>query len=164
MNRREHLDEQLLTLMLPDEAATMAFGARLLWACLGYGLMTLSGPLGAGKTTLVRGLLRETGYQGPVKSPTFTLVESYESPERSIYHFDLYRLADPEELEWMGFRDYLRPEALCLIEWPQKGEGFLPSPDLEITLTPCPEGRRLQLSASTLNGDKMLERLRGVGP
>ena len=141
MKPLKHRDEKSLTWMLLDEAATMAFGAHLLRSALDHGLVTLSGPLGAGKT---------------VKSPTFTLVESYESKERSIYHFDLYRLADPDELEWLGFRDYLRPEALCLIEWPEKGAGFLPSPDLEITLTPCPEGRKLKLSAGTLKGDAML--------
>jgi len=156
MKPLKHRNEKSLTWMLLDEAATMAFGAHLLRSALGHGLVTLSGPLGAGKTTLVRGLLRATGYQGAVKSPTFTLVESYESKERSIYHFDLYRLADPDELEWLGFRDYLRPEALCLIEWPEKGAGFLPSPDLEITLTPCPEGRKLKLSAGTVKGDAML--------
>lgn len=153
-------DSRSSTLHLANEVETLAFGGRLQAILRDGALITLSGPLGAGKTTLVRGLLRGTGYQGPVKSPTFTLVEVYENPIRPIYHFDLYRVTDPEELEWMGFRDYLRPEALCLVEWPEKGEGFLPIPDLAITLRNDQAGRLIQLVSYTAKGNAILERIR----
>ncbi len=108
---------------------------RLLWEKLPEKcLVFLQGELGAGKTTLVRGVLNAAGYQKAVKSPTYTLVEEYHLAERDIYHFDLYRLNDPEELEWIGMDDYLQQNALCFIEWPQMGQGFLPDADLEINL------------------------------
>ncbi len=108
---------------------------RLLWEKLPEKcLVFLQGELGAGKTTLVRGVLNAAGYQKAVKSPTYTLVEEYHLAERDIYHFDLYRLNDPEELEWIGMDDYLQQNALCFIEWPQMGQGFLPGADLEINL------------------------------
>lgn len=103
-------------LMFPDEASLETFGARLADVLHGGEVITLDGPLGAGKTTFCRGLLRGLGHRGPVKSPTFTLVEPYESLSPPVYHFDLYRIADPEELELMGFRDYLG-QAVVVIEW-----------------------------------------------
>ncbi|UZR29684.1 tRNA (adenosine(37)-N6)-threonylcarbamoyltransferase complex ATPase subunit type 1 TsaE [Methylococcus mesophilus] len=131
---------------LPDEEATLAFAARLQTTLPPGYVVFLHGNLGAGKTTLVRGYLRAAGYQGTVKSPTYTLVEEYALADRTVYHFDLYRLNDPEELEWMGIRDYFRPDSLCFVEWPEKGEGFLPPPDLEIDLEPENTGRRLRIS------------------
>lgn len=131
---------------LPDEEATLAFAARLQTTLPPGNVVFLHGNLGAGKTTLVRGYLRAAGYRGTVKSPTYTLVEEYPLADRTVYHFDLYRLNDPEELEWMGIRDYFRPDSLCFVEWPEKGEGFLPPPDLEINLEPENTGRRLRIS------------------
>jgi tRNA threonylcarbamoyladenosine biosynthesis protein TsaE len=135
---------------LPDEEATLAFAARLQTTLPPGYVVFLHGNLGAGKTTLVRGYLRAAGYQGTVKSPTYTLVEEYPLADRTVYHFDLYRLNDPEELEWMGIRDYFRPDSLCFVEWPEKGEGFLPSPDLEIYLEPEDTGRRLRISPDSV--------------
>ncbi|MEB4592009.1 tRNA (adenosine(37)-N6)-threonylcarbamoyltransferase complex ATPase subunit type 1 TsaE [Candidatus Thiothrix sp. Deng01] len=130
---------------LEDEAAMLAFGASLGQRFPSGGLITLHGDLGAGKTTLTRGLLRELGHAGNVKSPTYTLVEPYHLQGRDIYHFDLYRLGDPEELEFMGMRDYLRPDALCLVEWPEKAGGWLPEPDLRVHLRHCGTAREVLL-------------------
>lgn len=118
-----------------------AIGEALDWC----GSIWLVGDLGAGKTTLSRGLIRAAGHAGAVKSPTFTLVEPYELGQYTIYHFDLYRLADPEELEFLGIRDYFSDNSLCLIEWPAKGQGMLPQPDLVINIMIDGDGRRLQI-------------------
>jgi tRNA threonylcarbamoyladenosine biosynthesis protein TsaE len=121
-------------LTVASEQQMMALGGQIADAFPTGGVIFLKGYLGAGKTTFVRGLLRHLGFQGIVKSPTYTLVEPYCIDGRDIYHFDLYRLADPEELEYMGIRDYLLSNALCLIEWPEKAQGFLPKEDLNLII------------------------------
>lgn len=109
-------------------------------------LVTFTGDLGSGKTTLVRGILRGRDYRGAVKSPTFTLVEPYELAHQSIYHFDLYRLNDPEELEFMDAREYLQGGGLCLVEWPENGAGFLPEPDVNVTINKVNNGRKVRIA------------------
>ncbi len=142
-----------VTLYLANEDAMVVLGNRIAQVTQGHGIIFLDGDLGAGKTTLSRGIIRGLGHVGAVKSPTFTLVEPYEIGETRAFHFDLYRLVDPEELEFLGIRDYLEDDALCLIEWPQKGAGFLPKPDLTITISPHDSGRSLNLSPQGLRGE-----------
>ncbi|BBA32266.1 uncharacterized protein sS8_0298 [Methylocaldum marinum] len=144
---------------LRDEAETLALAEHVYRAMPPGCLVFLHGDLGAGKTTFVRGWLRAAGFSGPVKSPTFTLVEEYPLKDRIVYHFDLYRLNDPEELEWMGLRDYLRPDAVCFIEWPEHGEGLLPDPDIEITLEIAGAERIAEIMGATGCGREVLARL-----
>lgn len=142
-----------VTLFMADEAAMGAFGARIAQVTKGHGVIFLEGDLGAGKTTLSRGIIRGLGHIGAVKSPTFTVVEPYEIGDIRAFHFDLYRLVDPEELEFMGIRDYFEDDALCLFEWPQKGAGILPKPDLTITISPQADGRSLNLLPQGSRGE-----------
>ena len=137
----------------------LALGERLGRAASGGGMVYLNGDLGAGKTTLVRGMLRGMGHRGPVRSPTFTLVEPYICGAQRVTHLDLYRLADPEELEYIGVRDYLEPGVLCLVEWPERGAGYLPSADLSIDIAFEGGGRRLDLTAETPVGARILDKI-----
>ncbi len=150
-------------LILSDETATIAFG-KCLGECIGdldaSCIVYLEGTLGAGKTTFCRGVLSAFGHSGPVKSPTYTLVEPYDFPERIVYHFDLYRLGDPEELEFLGIRDYFAKQAVALIEWPDKGKGIIPSYDVLIDLKPVEEGRKLLIKAGTERGVEVLSSLK----
>lgn len=119
---------------LPDEAATEALAARLAPA-LGPGLLvTLTGGLGVGKTTLVRGLLRSLGYNGRVRSPTFTLLEPYNLPRFPVYHFDFYRFSTADEWRDAGFGDYFGGDGACLVEWPERAGDGLPRADLQVEL------------------------------
>lgn len=145
-----------MKLMLENEASTLALAGRLFRQLRPGMLVYLHGTLGAGKTTFVRGCLRDTGYPGAVKSPTYTLVEEYRLGQLTLFHFDLYRLADPEELEWMGIRDYFTSDAICFIEWPERGGGALPKPDIRLMLTPQGAGRILEISAETEPGRRAL--------
>ncbi len=136
-----------MTIELCDSGETERFGAALFTALPPKCLVFLYGELGAGKTTLIRGMLREAGYKGAVKSPTYSLVEEYHLDQKTVFHFDLYRLKDPEELEWFGMNDYLKQNALCCIEWPEMGVGHLPPAELEIRLSHRPEGRSIEINA-----------------
>ena len=152
----------MLNLYLPDEAATQALGAALAHTAPAAGWMALHGDLGAGKTTLVRAFLRALGYSGRVVSPTYTLVESYDIGARRIAHYDLYRLNDPEELEWMGAREDFGGDTLCLVEWPERGAGMLPPPDLAIHLLHEGESRRAELQAQSIVGDVWLNEVKNM--
>ena len=118
----------------------------------------LQGELGAGKTTFARGILRGLGYRGVARSPTYTLVERYRVAEREIYHLDLYRLASAAELDDIGCRDYFDGHAICLVEWPQRGRGSLPGPDLLIDIAINRARRRLDCHAHTAAGENFLQR------
>lgn len=135
-----------MVIELNDSDETEAFGAALCKALPAKCLLFLYGDLGAGKTTLVRGLLRALGHLGTVKSPTYTLVEEYQLADRVVFHFDLYRLKDPEELEWLGMDDYLNQSALSCIEWPQMGIGYLPAADVELRLEHQANGRTIEIN------------------
>ena len=132
-----------MTIFLPDTQTTEQLGAQLWTLIPACAVVFLYGNLGVGKTTLVRAYLRAGGFLGTVKSPTYTLVEEYALGERKICHFDLYRLNDPEELEWIGIRDYLSQEGVCFVEWPDKGKGYLAEPDITLELSLEGIGRRL---------------------
>jgi len=148
------------TFLLVDEVATIAMGtqlAQIVKTELKQGLVVyLNGDLGAGKTTLTRGFVQGMGHKGNVKSPTYTLVEPYELNDWYVYHFDLYRLSDPEELEYMGIRDYFNESCCCFIEWPEKGQGMLADADLIINMAYSDEQRVITLEAKTALGRQTL--------
>lgn len=141
--------------LLADEAALEQLGAAL-GGVLPVGLVALQGQLGAGKTTFCRGLLRGRGHEGAVKSPTYTLVESYPLASGTVHHFDLYRLGDPEELEYIGLRDYLSGDALCLVEWPERARGILPRADITVEIQYVDAGRKVFMTAASSAGEVAL--------
>jgi len=149
----------MLERYIDSAAATEALGSRLATALAPGCVLNLRGELGAGKTTLARGLLRGLGHAGTVKSPTFTLVEPYQLDRWRLFHWDLYRLTDPEELEYLGLRDQLDGEAALLIEWPERGRGELPAADLDISLDYASEGRTCRMDARSPAGHAMLAAL-----
>lgn len=153
---------------LSDATDTESLGARLGAAlrenadsAVPEGRIHLCGPLGAGKTTLVRGLARALGIEGPVKSPTYTLLEPYAHGEIKLYHFDLYRLSDGEELEYLGVRDVFAEPAVVVIEWPERAGNWLPAPDLTMDLRIAGRGREVHLSPDSARGDALVAILGG---
>jgi tRNA threonylcarbamoyladenosine biosynthesis protein TsaE len=144
------------------EEAMESFGEAFSLALTSGAVVYLEGDLGMGKTTLVRGVLRGLGYQGPVKSPTYTIVEPYDLSGFEAFHFDLYRVADAEELEFMGIRDYFTDGSLCLIEWAEMGRGVLPEADLLVSLSLIHQGRHVSIEAYTEKGNAALSVLRGA--
>lgn len=146
------------TRSLPAEADTLALGHMLAAGVTPGMVIYLSGELGAGKTTLARGLLRGLGFDGKVKSPTFTLVEVYEFSRLYLYHFDFYRFNDPRELGEAGFREYFNPQSVCLVEWPDKAAG-LPAADLKVVLHVAGLGRNVAIFADSEAGASCLKRM-----
>lgn len=142
---------------LPNEAATIALARSLAPALLDGGVVYLRGELGVGKTTFARALLRAMGVGERVKSPTYSLLERYVVNDRDAFHLDLYRIADAGELEWLGLDELDAPAAIVLIEWPERGRGALPKPDLEITLEHASQGRRVVLTTASARGRNWLE-------
>ncbi|MBH0040297.1 tRNA (adenosine(37)-N6)-threonylcarbamoyltransferase complex ATPase subunit type 1 TsaE [Pseudoalteromonas sp. SWN166] len=144
---------------LTDEVATVSMGNRVADIIEQGAVIYLHGDLGAGKTTFTRGVVHGFGHTGKVKSPTYTLVEPYELERANVYHFDLYRLGDPEELEYMGIRDYFSPDAICVVEWPEKGGEFIPVPDLDITLSYVGNERKIVINSASERGVAIVEKL-----
>ncbi|MDA8419821.1 MAG: tRNA (adenosine(37)-N6)-threonylcarbamoyltransferase complex ATPase subunit type 1 TsaE [Pseudomonadota bacterium] len=142
-----------------DERGMEALGAALAARLMPAAVIFLHGELGAGKTTLVRGLLRALGYAGAVKSPTYTLVEPYDLDCGRLYHFDLYRMQDPAELEFLGFRDYLENHATCVVEWPERGGAMLPAADIDVFISRVDHARSVQLVANSDGGAALLSGL-----
>ena len=149
-----------MIITVPESADMEVLGGKVALSSLPGIRLFLQGELGAGKTTFVRGFLRQLGYKGTVKSPTYTLVEPYNFAEIPVYHFDLYRLNSPEELEHIGLRDYFSPAAMCLVEWPEKAETRLGQPDLMIQMEFLESGRRLVINAVTPTGERLLQSLK----
>ena len=163
--------------LLADEDATLSFGKKLAMATFKHqehapdpklpeqgvqtlgGVIHLHGDLGAGKTTLARGFMRGYGIEGAIKSPTYTLVEPYELAQCQLYHFDLYRLASPDEVDFLGIDDYFNDHSVCLVEWPDKGGLRLPGPDLVLTLSSAGTGRELHCRSETTKGAMIYQRL-----
>ena len=141
---------------LKGETETTEVGARVASCLKGGEVIYLKGELGTGKTTLVRGALNKLGFVGNVKSPTYTIVEPYSIDNHVVYHFDLYRLNDPEELESLGIRDYCDGQSICFFEWPEKGENLTPNADINLLLSYTKEGRNVELTAITEIGKSIL--------
>lgn len=146
-------------MFLADEDATLALGIQLASGLVPGMLFALRGSLGAGKTTLARGMLRGLGFEGRVKSPTYSLVELYELSRLDLYHFDFYRFEDPHELIDSGLQDAFNETNVCIVEWPEKAERLLPVADLEVTLSMTDSGRAAALTAHSENGKRCLRQL-----
>jgi tRNA threonylcarbamoyladenosine biosynthesis protein TsaE len=149
----------MLALKLPNEASTLRLGEALAAGAAPGMVLFISGDLGAGKTTLVRGLLRALGYAGRAKSPTYALVEPYELSRLHLYHFDFYRFKDRSEWLNSGFREHFNPGSLCVVEWPEKAGDLLSPPDLHIKLDFDGEARRARLEALSASGRSWLSSL-----
>lgn len=142
-----------------DETTMLLLAKQLAHALQSGMILYLKGPLGAGKTTFMRGILAGIGFIGKVKSPTYALVEPYNIAGQKIFHFDLYRIKDPNELYYIGMSDYFIPEAICVIEWPENGLPLLPDPDLICAIHIINTGRELSLTALSDRGKRLLAQL-----
>ena len=138
-----------MIITLKNETETTKIGSKLASCLKGGEVIYLKGELGTGKTTLVRGVLNRLGHTGNVKSPTYTIVEPYLIDSHVIYHFDLYRLDDPEELESLGIRDYCDGQSICFFEWPEKGGNLLPNADINLELTYFESTREVEFTSKS---------------
>ncbi|MHB8256251.1 MAG: tRNA (adenosine(37)-N6)-threonylcarbamoyltransferase complex ATPase subunit type 1 TsaE [Acidiferrobacterales bacterium] len=148
-----------VVLRVADEQGMESLGAAIAPRLRAGQAIFLHGELGAGKTTMVRGVLRALGYAGSVKSPTYTLVEPYDFGHFRMYHFDLYRMEDPEELEFLGIRDYFQGEGVCIVEWPERGVGILPRPDVDVFIDRVDHARSVRLVSNSDDGAVLLSGL-----
>ncbi len=153
--------DTVITVDLPDEKASEHFAVHLASCLCPSLIITFSGDLGAGKTTIIRAMLRHLGVQSAIKSPTFSLVESYTCNQLTLHHFDLYRIHHEEELEYLGFRDYFTPESICCIEWAENAGGALPHVDIRFKLGVKGAGREMQIMALSAAGKSVIARLAG---
>jgi tRNA threonylcarbamoyladenosine biosynthesis protein TsaE len=151
-----------MTYFAPDVLTTEQMGGQLAICCECQSVLYLLGEMGVGKTTFVRGFLKALGYTGTVRSPTYTLLEPYPLTNLTVYHLDLYRISDPEELEYLGLRDYLATDMICLIEWPHQGRGLIPMADLEIHLAYHHQGRCLSLRPCNERGKNIVKQVKTV--
>jgi tRNA threonylcarbamoyladenosine biosynthesis protein TsaE len=153
------MNNALFTTFVANESAMLNLGADIARVTDATTVIFLYGNLGAGKTTFVRGFLRGKAYEGKVKSPTYTLVEPYTVQDQTVYHFDFYRLQHVEELEFMGVQDYFVPGVICLVEWPERGVGLLPHPDLSCHIDFEAQGRQIRIEAGSPRGQAMIAQL-----
>ncbi|MCL5261254.1 MAG: tRNA (adenosine(37)-N6)-threonylcarbamoyltransferase complex ATPase subunit type 1 TsaE [Gammaproteobacteria bacterium] len=151
---------QFVTKVIKTPKAMQTFGKKLAKLCATGCRIYFSGELGAGKTTLIRGILRALGHVGHVKSPTFTLLETYILAEKVIYHFDLYRLKDPVELEYIGARDYFSPDVISFVEWPEYGKDFLPEPDFVCKIIFNQTTRIVEILPISNKGKQLIRKLK----
>lgn len=154
------LKEPALQMGVPSAEDMESLGGKLARHCPSGSRIYVQGPLGAGKTTLVRGFLRAEGYTGTVKSPTYTLLEPYILDKKIIYHFDFYRISETSELETIGVRDYFDGSAICLVEWPEHAGSILEAPDLHILISMAGTGRRVSIEAGTPLGESIIHTLK----
>ena len=155
-------DGWCLNRKIVDERAMLAFGKSVARALVPRLVITLSGDLGVGKTTLARGVLQGLGFGGLVKSPTYAMLEPYQLDLGAVYHFDLYRMSDPEELEFLGYRDCLRDAYLCLVEWPERSDGYLSKIDLELSIISEGDTRIVTIRSHTPAGKITNEHLQNI--
>lgn len=153
-------DEQNFILFLPDEQTSKQWATQLAHQLHAPLIITFSGDIGAGKTTIIRAMLRALGIQCAIKSPTFSLVESYSCGDFFVHHFDLYRIHNEDELEYIGFRDFFSEQAICCIEWAEHARASLPQVDIHCTLTSKGLGRELEIKALSAAGQKVVASLK----
>jgi len=142
---------------ISSEQEMLEFGRNLAKNISSGVVIYLQGPLGAGKTTLTRAIIQGLGHEGNVKSPTYTLVEPYEINHKIVYHFDFYRVVDPQELSMIGIRDYFTENSICIIEWPERAQGMIPPADVVIEIEMCEQGRQVKLIAHTDKGKQLFK-------